>query len=168
MTPLSPALLIAAANTFVGFEEQGGDNRGQVVERLLREVGLPPGLPWCAAFVYHVGHSAHYDHRTGASSWPLPRTASCAELAAFAERAGVLRRSPEGGDVFLVYSARLGRFHHTGIVVDATWPSGTTIEGNTNLDGSTNGYAALRRTRRFREDDRFIRWVELDLRRRVA
>ena len=30
--PLSPALLVAAANAFLGVGEQGGDNRGQLVE----------------------------------------------------------------------------------------------------------------------------------------
>jgi hypothetical protein len=42
--------------------EQGGDNRGQMVEHFLRSVHLPPGQPWCAALVYHVGPSVLYDH----------------------------------------------------------------------------------------------------------
>lgn len=71
MIPLAPTLLVAAANAFVGLGEEGGDNRGQMVELFLREVKHPPGQPWCAAFVYHIGYCAHYDHKIGKSSWPL-------------------------------------------------------------------------------------------------
>jgi hypothetical protein len=42
------------------------------------------------------------------------------------------------------------------------------VEGNTNADGSENGYTTLRRTRRFGADDGFIRWVELDNRMKAA
>ena len=52
MITLQPALLIATAQAFVGLGEEGGDNRGQMVELFLTEVGQPPGQPWCAAFVY--------------------------------------------------------------------------------------------------------------------
>ena len=45
IVPLSPALLVAAANAFVGVSEQGGDNRGQMVEHFLRSVSLAPGQP---------------------------------------------------------------------------------------------------------------------------
>jgi hypothetical protein len=38
-----------------------------------------------------------------------------------------------------------------------------TVEGNTNDDGSSNGYTTLRKVRTFREADghRFIRWAEM-------
>src|SRR5688572_27266579 len=115
--PLTPALLVAAANAFIGVTEHGGDNRGQMVERFLAGVNQPPGEPWCAAFVYHVGFYAHYDHVSKMSSWPLPPTASCYELGRFAQRHGFLEREPEVGDVFLKHDATLGRFAHAGIVV---------------------------------------------------
>jgi hypothetical protein len=173
MMPLTPALLVAAANAFVGLGEEGGDNRGQMVELFLREVKQPAGQPWCAAFVYHVGYCSHFDHRAGKSSWPLPASASCWELGDFASRAKILRARPIDGDIFLVYSQKLKRFFHTGVVigVDACSEAEyvcTTVEGNTNADGSENGYTTLRRTRRFGGDDRFIRWVELDNRMKAA
>lgn len=179
MIPLTPAVLVAAANSFVGLIEEGGDNRGQMVERFLANVHQPPGEPWCAAFVYHVGYHSHYSHGSKMSSWPLPATASCYELGLFAERKAVLVQWPEVGDVFLKYNKTLGRFAHTGIVVsvDAGDPLEdmgvhvcTTVEGNTNDDGSRNGNATLRKVRRFvtLEGDRFIRWVNLDRRARAA
>jgi hypothetical protein len=168
---LNPSLLIAAANAFVGFNEQGGDNRGQVVERFLAEVHQLAGAPWCAAFVYHVGFHSHFDSATRRSSWPLPATASCEELARHAAERRVLMDKPRVGDVFVLYSRALGRFAHTGIVA-AVDPDRAgvrdvhlcvTIEGNTNEDGSRDGFATLRKVRTFREADghKFIRWTEL-------
>jgi len=168
--PLSPALLVAAANAFVGVSEEGGDNRGQMVEHFLRGVHLSPGHPWCAAFVHHVGHSAHYDHLTRRSSWPLPATGSCEALARAAQSQGVLREEPHVGDVFLLYSAMRRRFIHTGIVVGVEEEElvherdvhvCVTVEGNTNDDGSANGHSVLRRPRGFGPKDRFIRWTGL-------
>ena len=166
-----PRLVVAAANAFVGLKDEGGDNRGQMVEMFLREVHQPPGQPWCAAFVFHIGYCAHYDSRLGCSSWPLPATASCQELHDFAHRRSSVEQVPLEGDVFLVWRPKLKRFGHTGFVVsvdavlegtDGARYRCTTVEGNTNTDGSANGNAALRRTRTFGADDRFIRWVELN------
>jgi hypothetical protein len=172
IVPLSPALLVAAANAFVGVREEGGDNRGQMVEHFLRGVHLAAGQPWCAAFVHHVGHSAHYDHLARRSSWPLPATGSCDALARAASAQGVLREEPYVGDVFLLWSRARGRFIHTGIVVGVQDEERVherdvhvcvTVEGNTNDDGSSNGHTTLRKVRTFREADghRFIRWPEM-------
>lgn len=177
--PLTPALLVAAANAFIGLMEEGEDNHGQMVERFLAGVHQPPGQPWCAAFVYHVGYYSHYDHVARVSTWPLPATASCWELGRFAERHGVLLCTPAVGDVFLKYNTGLGRFAHTGIVVgvdegdpqeDVGVHVCTTVEGNTNDDGSRNGNATLRKVRRFVEadGDRFIRWTNIERRARAA
>ena len=181
LVPLSPALLVAAANAFVGVGEQGGDNRGQMVELFLRGVQLPPGQPWCAAFVHHVGYASHYDQLLRRSSWPLPATGSCealARAARAARAAGALREEPHVGDVFLLHSARQRRFVHTGIVVGVDGEEQVhardvhtcvTVEGNTNADGSANGTTTLRKVRTFREADghRFVRWAEM-VRRAVA
>lgn len=178
MIALSPELLIGGASTMVGLREEG-QNRGQMVELMLMQVGQPGGVPWCAAFVYHAGYWAHFDHRDGRSSWPLPRTASCWELGEFARVRGVRYLAPEPGDVFLVHVPALRRFGHTGIVaaVDARHASGaeavyecTTIEGNSNDAGSREGVAVVRRTRTFspRNGDRFIRWMELGRKAKAA
>jgi len=179
MIPLTPAFLVAAAHAFVGVREQGGNNRGQMVEMFLREVKLQPGQPWCAAFVYHVGYWSHYDARVEHSSWPLPATGSCWELGDFAERKGLLveeDKAPAEGDVFLLYNDAKKRFAHTGIVVavhekltftDGDWVwSCTTIEGNTSVEGSREGTATLEKVRWIspRKGDRFIRWVDFEKR----
>ncbi len=140
--------------------------------------GLPPaGRPAARpalvrGAVYHVGYWSHYDNRVRRSAWFLPKTASCAALGEFASKRDLLRDTPQVGDVFLMYSAKVERFAHTGIVVgvDETVISDdirvcTTIEGNTNDDGSSNGHTTLRKTRAFsnRRGDRFLRWVDMEL-----
>jgi hypothetical protein len=172
--PLTPAFLVAAAASLVGVHEQGGNNRGPMVELFLHEVKQPPGEPWCAAFVHHVGYWSHYDSETRRSSWPLPPTASCYELGVFAKKRGVLRDEPEVGDVFLLWKEKLGRFAHTGVIVhlrahgetagEGQWFECETIDGNTDADGSREGDGVLRRIRRFlpNRGDRFIRWADLD------
>ena len=61
---------IPAALALNNITEQGGENRGQMVELMLREVDLSPGEPWCAAYVSHIGFWSHYDPTTHISSWP--------------------------------------------------------------------------------------------------
>lgn len=172
MIRLDPVRLIAAASAFVGIGEEGGNNRGQVVDLFLRQVRQPPGQPWCAAFVHHVGYWSHFDHVSKSSSWPLPATASCWELGEFARVRAVLRRDPMPGDVFLVFSPELKRFAHTGIVVSVAGTQTSqadtvygcnTIEGNTSDAGSRDGQATLSRQRSFSlaRGDRFVRWTDL-------
>lgn len=180
MIPLAPALVVAAANAFVGVEEEGGNNRGQMVEVFLRSVGLEEGEPWCAAFVHHVGKAALYDARIERSSWPLPATASCTVLAGHARANGLDRTDPMAGDVFVQYRKELKRYGHTGIVIGvekctigkqgfAEWVV-TTIEGNTNDAGSREGDSVMRKTRRLCPfaGDIFIRWVDMELRQQRA
>ena len=134
--------------------ERGGDNRGWEVEAILQSVGLAPGNPWCAAWVYWTGRYAL------GTKWPLPRTGSCAALGDYGKQKGLLLTRPAEGDVFLLWSPSLNRFHHTGFVTKAL--SGDrycTVEGNTNDDGSVNGWGVLERQRRMADSDRFLRWA---------
>lgn len=176
MIPLTPGFLVAAATSFDGLREEGGNNCGLMIERFLKAVSQPKGQPWCAAFVHHVGYWSHYDPRRGESSWPLPATASCYMLGDFARREKVLEKVPVDGDVFLLFRPTLGRFAHAGIVarvIDAghtpggsPWFDCHTIEGNSNEEGSREATSVVRILRRFYPDvgDRFIRWAALDRR----
>jgi len=48
---LKQRLLVHEAKSWVGFTEQGGNNKGQAVEYFQRAVdGVAVGEPWCAAF----------------------------------------------------------------------------------------------------------------------
>lgn len=138
--------------------EIGGQNEGPWV-RLYCEGN--DGLPWawCAGFVSMIMHQAHFYQ--GVKS-PIKGSVSCDSLAAQAKAAGlfVSGRDVARGDV--PWSA-LGEsciflrrrtstdWTHTGIALDASGPANalvfSTIEGNTNDEGSREGYEACRRKR---------------------
>jgi hypothetical protein len=79
--------------------EEGGTSRGEMIDLFLRAVNRPPGEPWSAAFVHHVGYWSHYVSAAERSSWPLPSTASCYMLGAYAKKRGVPREERADGDV---------------------------------------------------------------------
>jgi hypothetical protein len=177
--PLSPSLLIAAANALVGFgEDHPGRSRGRLVHCYLKEAGIAGGAatpePWDTAFVHHVGYWSHYDQRSLRSSWPLPVSASCAELGAFAKREGVLAPHPLEGDLFLLWGPARKTFVRAGIVVRVEgtgryldgnlFHECVAIEGDTNEWGAPRGGRTLRHRRRLSSErgDGFVRWTALE------
>lgn len=149
--------LIAEAKRYLGVVEvPKNSNRGVCIDYWIRETGLDPAgaFPWCAAFVGQVGRQAL------GKSWPVPRTASVAAVAAWAASKGLVANIGAGGDLFLLWSEELKRFAHIGIVTDfnVTTSEYKTIEGNTNGGGSRDGYGVFARTRRLGARDKFVRW----------
>ena len=128
--------------------EIGGENRGPWVRLYLGgEEG--PEWPWCAGFVSFVVAQA-----VGTRRMPFEPSPSCDQLAQNARAAGLFRSGDTldaadivPGTVFLVRRQTAPGWHHTGIVVSATKDTLTTIEGNTNDNGSREGYEAIRRFR---------------------
>jgi hypothetical protein len=118
-----------------------GSNAGPEVEIYLKSVGLTKGYSWCMAFVFWCVLEA--SKKQGIPN-PLKKTAGV--LAQWNSRPELRRSKPEPGFVFIMdYGKGLG---HTGFV-EKVLPGGKiqTIEGNTNADGSREGYAVCRRTR---------------------
>jgi hypothetical protein len=148
------AKVLEAAKADAGLvREHGRDNRGWEVEAILASVGLPPGQPWCAAWVYWIGDWALRQR------WPLPKTGSCDVLGEYARQQGMLVTQPSEGDVFLLWRPSAA-FYHTGFVTKVlVGDVYTTVEGNTSDDGSANGWGVLQRQRRRHDGDRFIRWA---------
>jgi hypothetical protein len=174
MPPLSPTLLIGAANAFLGLGEETDHHRGRMVEMMLREVGQPPDMAWDVALLYHLGYWSHFENAHSVSTWPLPATADANALASFAEERNVLVTEPRAGDVFVLRSKLEKRFTHAGVIVGLgdrgmlangkAYVRCTTIEGARNPSGTPGGRLILRITRDLSTDtgDRFVRWVELD------
>jgi hypothetical protein len=142
------------AARYVGVEEQPrGSNRGAYIDAFLRFVGLPPGNPWCTAFVSFAVHKAAEELGT---TTDFPKTGWTPTLFSWAQRQNRLITSaeintgvkPQEGWIALFYFPALGRVAHSGIVVKRL-PLGAvvTIEGNTNDDGSREGYKVARRVR---------------------
>ena len=141
-------------------EEPKGSNTGKEVDEYLKSVGLGPGYAWCMAFVYWCFLQAvgKLGIKTGT---PVPRTAgvmSCYNAAV--KRPGSCKVMPvadwmkptdvQPGDQFVMRFAKGNG--HTGIIERAEYIGGVvwihTIEGNTNDDGSREGYEVARRKRK--------------------
>ena len=64
-----------------------------------------------------------------------------------------MRKTPslvKPGDIFLLQSNNNSSdWIHTGLIINVNDEVFETIEGNTNADGSENGYGVLRRSRNF-------------------
>ncbi|MEP6491870.1 MAG: peptidoglycan-binding domain-containing protein [bacterium] len=137
--------------------EIGGENRGPWV-RLYMNGEEGSDFPWCAGF-------ACFAMKQAAAGRALPFTPSlaCDEIGKSAKERGLFREgstiSPaeiRPGSFFLVRRANAPGWHHTGIVVSADGQSITTLEGNTNDDGSREGYEAIKRVRRLAAVDYVI------------
>lgn len=137
--------ILSIANSQVGVAEQPkGSNSGPEVNAYLSSVGLGKGNAWCMAFVYWCVNTACAEDGT---KNPLLKTG------------GVLRqwnettcrkvpKTSQGikpGDIFIMeFSKGAG---HTGFVEKVANGMVYTIEGNTNNDGSREGYEVAKRQR---------------------
>lgn len=144
-----------------GVRERGLTNTGLKVNAYLASVGTNPGNPWCAAFVYWcIQHAAD---GFGIKP-PYVRSAYTPDIDRWALDHDIRFDGPVPGDTFLLYGVTGGVFraHHTGFVLDVNG-DGTfkTIEGNTNDDGSRDGYGVFVRTRSVNANTKFVRWGSL-------
>lgn len=137
--------------------EVGGPNRGPWV-RLYMDGNDGPDFLWCAGF-------ATYCLRAAAEAlkvpMPLPRTFSCDVLGMAARKQGRLlveplspeqRRRITPGSIFLVRKTA-SDWTHTGIIVSANETELRTIEGNSNDEGSREGFEVCLRTRGYSRVD---------------
>ncbi|MFN0193310.1 MAG: peptidoglycan-binding domain-containing protein [Aestuariivirga sp.] len=138
--------------------EAGGDNRGPWVRAYLNHDG--PDWKWCSGFVcFALEHAA----RTLGVSAPIASSPSCDTMKANASAQDLYHR--EGavpvskilpGSFFLVRRTSTD-WTHIGIVSKAEADFIRTVEGNTNNEGSVNGYEACERARNYAKKD-FIIW----------
>lgn len=154
-------LRMMALNIAMSYEGQkevpAGSNAGAFVEACLRLVGLPKGNAWCMAFVYRCMHEAAI--RLGIAN-PCQKTAGVLRCLNETPKDRVILKKDAntsnilpGYQFILDYGKGLG---HTGLVV-AVHADGsfTTIEGNTDANGSRTGGMVCKRVRRF--DDKLLR-----------
>lgn len=142
MPPPGPIARRAAADALanVGVQEEGGNNRGKFVELYQKSVGIPPGSPWCAAFLRFRLEAA--DARIEPNDLPpsFPDSGWCPDYSAWGRKMGLLtpvslaRESPSRvavGDLALFWFSTLKRHAHIGIVVEVHSWGVVTVEGNT-------------------------------------
>ena len=136
--------------------EIGGQNKGPWV-RLYMKGHEGPDWPWCAGFVSFVLKQAS---DTIGQQPPIKATFSCDILAASAREKGFFlgeskiqnKNQITPGSLFLNRRTSTD-WVHTGIVVKAENDFYHTIEGNTNDEGSREGYEVCKRIRGYKKKD---------------
>lgn len=130
------------AKTQLGVQEiPRGSNAGPAVEKYLKSVGLGKGYAWCMAFMYWCTKEA--STQLGLEN-PLYKTAGV--LAMYNKEKDSVVTDPQPGDLFIMdFGKGQG---HTGIVEKVENNTIHTIEGNTNDEGSREGYEVCRRQRK--------------------
>lgn len=158
------ALRVAKRCRVLHAREAGGDNRGPWV-RLFNYGQDGPQLYWCAGFVsWCLDYAAYLLGKEN----PLGKhTLSCDELQSLANsrgffatakdvRTGVLPKPKPGNTFLLTHKSNKNDWIHTGFVFRSHEETFETLEGNTNDDGSSNGYGVFKRTRSFNNRYDFI------------
>jgi len=141
MSTLSDAALKVAISQLGVEESPKGSNAGEAVEKYLKSVGLGKGYAWCMAFAYYCYKEASKQLLV---TNPLFQTGGV--IKQWNESPEFRSQKPEPGCLFIMdYGSGKG---HTGFV-EKVLPNGKiqTIEGNTNDEGSREGYEVCRRTR---------------------
>ncbi len=136
--------------------EVGGQNKGPWV-RLYMNGNEGRSWPWCAGFASFILKQACQGLNV---KLPFKTTFSCDILAAQAKEKGIFLRESRiqdkmhitPGSLFLVRRTPTD-WIHTGIVVRSEDEIFHTIEGNTNDDGSREGYEVCKRTRSYKKKD---------------
>jgi peptidoglycan hydrolase-like protein with peptidoglycan-binding domain len=132
--------------------EEGGQNSGPWV-RLYTQGGEGDNYPWCAGFATFCLSQACTSLDV---AMPVPRTLSCDDMARHAGARLLEQPAPSQraritpGSFFLRLAGpaeKRFKYAHTGIVVQAGPDTFKTIEGNTNDDGSAEGYEVCARVR---------------------
>ena len=115
------------------------DNKGAEVEKYLASVGLAGGYSWCMAFVYWCTIEAAKSQGTLP---PLKKTGGVlAQWNSINAKFKFLK--PRAGDIFIMDFG--GGKGHTGFVESVVGDRIMTIEGNSNDDGSREGYEVCRK-----------------------
>lgn len=158
-SPVRFSPIADSAARFLWVRETGA-NRGPGINEMLRRVGLPPGHPWCAAFVSMLCD-------TSGVLCPSVRSAASQAFvvrgAVPAERILNGRDSVHRGDIIIWRNGNTWTGHIGVATADWAGASGPTIEGNTSAGtagSQRDGNGVYRRTRRITRYDYFrIRYV---------
>jgi hypothetical protein len=138
--------LVDIARSQIGIRETTGNNDGREVEAYLKVTKLPKGNPYCAAFVSWVFREAGF---------AAPRTAWSPAL--FPTARSTLH--PKPADVLGIYSSKLKRIAHAGLLERRQNNWIISIEGNTNADGGREGDGVYRKWRHVSTIAKFADWV---------
>jgi hypothetical protein len=146
--------LIKKAQTQIGVcEEPKGSNKGPQVTTYQRRAGYTQPVPWCLCFLYWCVDEVCGDLEI---TNKLIRTGGCDELLAWARGKGLAHDTPQAGDFGLVMKSQNDAVH-VFLVEKVEGSTLHTIEGNTNDDGSREGYEVCRRVRKVKASSVYVR-----------
>jgi hypothetical protein len=161
ITPIIPPknaklgdMMIAYAKQHLraGACEVGGQNRGPWV-RLYMDGKEGADWPWCAGFVSFILKQAcdalnrPLPFATSPSCYIMAMNAKDKKMYRHGSELGAMRGENLTGAIFFVRSGN--QWSHTGIVIEAKYDAFYTVEGNTNDDGSAEGYEVCKRIRNY-------------------
>lgn len=149
--------LIETATAEIGVREANDNSGARVVEYQRATTLGGTHWPWCAAFVAWCIREACKALKI---KNPWCNAASCDVILAWSRAHNIAHDTPQPGDVFLVMASTYDATH-TGLVTAVKGANFTTIEGNTNLDGSREGIGVFRRQRVNGNRYLFVRWLDL-------
>jgi hypothetical protein len=150
--------LAAIGESQVGTQEDSAHtNRGAAILKYQQATSLDgQGWPWCAAFVDWC-LAQFITQNPLATRVQRPRTPSAFGLITWAKQQSCLvwfpsadRTQPTRGDL-VVYT-----FSHCGIVIASSRDIFYAVEGNTNTNGSADGYEVAKRPRSYADVQAFI------------
>jgi hypothetical protein len=144
------------AATDIGLEElPKGSNLGPALQKFFEAddlivEGKTNGYPWCAAAVSFWVQT--YLKECGVSGVKPPRIAAVALFPDWAELNKLsISKTPKPNDIVIF------QISHIGVVESVAGDIVTCIEGNTNGDGSREGYGVFRKQRQLSFCKQFIR-----------
>ena len=146
--------VIKIATSQIGKSEQPkNSNWGKPVQDYLASVGITFPASWCMAFIYWCFKQAYTELKL---TNPLIKTGGV--LAHWNQADKKYRvTNPQPGDIFIMdFGKGLG---HTGLVTSVTDTHINTIEGNSNDEGSREGYEVCKRTRPKTSIKGYLRYV---------
>lgn len=148
--------LLDIAKQEIGKKEQPiGSNWGPDVQKYLKSVDLTSSNPWCMAFIYWTVQE--YCNQYGYIN-PLFKTGHV-KTEWYKCKSLWVKKGEEvkPGDIFIIINP--DGTGHCGFVVKVVGDTLYTIEGNTNKDGSRNGYMVCERQRSKKSVTGYIRPV---------
>ena len=150
--------VLQTARNEIGVREVGNSNTGERVQQYQAATTLGgTGWPWCAAFIAWVMKAA-LGSETAAKVWLM--TASCDLILDWATRNHILHTEPRPGAACLVMAGRHDATHV--LLVDKVFVDHfTSIEGNTNDNGSREGNGVYSHWRANSTRYLFVYWMDL-------
>jgi hypothetical protein len=156
------AIYVRLARKEIGVREVGNNGGKRVLEYQASDTLKGGYYPWCASFT--AFEKRETTRETGIAI-PWSYSASCDVIWADAKARGLIVPRPTPGCDFLVRAKlKNGNYSnsdaiHTGIVATVSGNSFTTIEGNSNSDGSREGNAVVSNSRPLSSRYVFIDWT---------